>query len=139
MIRVPKLCAALSAVSLLTLATVSSAQPRPEYTWGFEDGTLSGWTAAGDAFANQPTFGNNVVIRRPGESPGQDGDWWLGTYENHPSNSVQVCCAKNSGVVRSEVNSHALALAPFSQNSNFAGLAGCGHAHDTQVKPRGLF
>ena len=50
-----------------------------------------------------------------------------------------MCCAKNSGVVRRDVNSHALALAPFSQNSNFSGFSGCGHAHDTQVKPRGLF
>jgi hypothetical protein len=88
MIRVPNFCARLLATSVLALASAAQAQPRPEYTWGFEDGTLSGWTAAGDAFANQPTFGNNVVIRRPGESPGQDGDWWLGTYENHPSNAV---------------------------------------------------
>ena len=53
-------------------------------SWDFEDGTLRGWTATGTAFAHQPTFGNNIVSRRPGESVGQQGNYWIGTYENHP-------------------------------------------------------
>src|SRR5579875_4064913 len=61
------------------------------------------------------------------------------SWSLHVRNSAQVCCAKNSGVVRKLVSSHALAFAPFSQNSNLAGFSGWGHAHDTQVKPRGLF
>ena len=71
---------------LALTATAAGAQPRL-YTWDFDDGTLQGWSATGAAFVNQPTFGNNVVVRRPGESPGQDGNYWIGSYENHPNNA----------------------------------------------------
>src|SRR4051812_35368669 len=74
------------ATILAVTATAAGAQSRL-YTWDFDDGTLQRWTATGPAFANQPTFGNNVVVRRPGESPGHDGDGWIGTYENHPDNA----------------------------------------------------
>src|SRR5690625_1619188 len=61
------------------------------------------------------------------------------SWSLHSRSSATVCPAKNSGVVRRLVNSQALALAPFSQNSNLYGCAGCGQAQDTQVKPPGLF
>lgn len=84
----------------------AAAPPLPN--WGFEY-ELVGWTAEGQAFANQPTIGNNVkVARRPadGQAPptlggdywvnawqdfvdgplpiGHKGAAWIGTYEDHP-------------------------------------------------------
>jgi hypothetical protein len=55
--------------------------------WGFETGALQGWSRSGSAFDSQPTFGNNIEPRRPGERPGQAGDWWIGTFENRPGSA----------------------------------------------------
>ena len=52
---------------------------------------------------------------------------------------MSVWAAKNSGVVRAVVISHAVALAPFSQNSNGSGCAGLDQAQLTHWKPSGLF
>jgi hypothetical protein len=66
--------------------------------WDFENG-LRGWTATGTAFANQPTYGDNVSITRvngrmvslggdywKGPYPvGVHGNYWIGTYEKRPS------------------------------------------------------
>lgn len=65
--------------------------------WDFEEGALDGWMRTGDAFANQPTFGNNIEQRRPGETPGQFGQWWIGTYENRPSPSAPVGQVQGDG------------------------------------------
>ena len=50
------------------------------------------------------------------------------------SSSLTLCLAKNSGPQRNEVFSHAVALAPFSQNDS--GREGCGlaQAQLTQAK-----
>jgi hypothetical protein len=52
----------------------------------FEDGTgsLVGWTKTGNAFDNQPTYGDNLSVRRPGIRVNHHGDFWIGTYENRP-------------------------------------------------------
>ena len=69
--------------------------------WDFEDG-LAGWTATGDAFASQPTLGDNVTTARVRTEMtlargGIGGDYWrrvpypighhleawIGTAENH--------------------------------------------------------
>jgi hypothetical protein len=81
-------------------------QPVPDSlgsNWDFEEG-LDGWTPTGEAFANQPTLGDNVVAARVRadmtlERGGIGGDYWkrvpypighhldawVGTYENHPA------------------------------------------------------
>jgi ethanolamine ammonia-lyase large subunit len=48
---------ALDGETLLVGAQASSAVGVT--TWDFETGDLSGWTASGTAFANQPTYGDN--------------------------------------------------------------------------------
>ena len=47
----------------------------------FESGTLENWTASGPAFERQPTKGDNPAARDR-ESSKQQGDYWIGTYEN---------------------------------------------------------
>jgi hypothetical protein len=78
--RVRRLCLLLLAGLIPTAVNAQPAQ-----NWSFEDGTLQGWTATGYAFSGQPTFGNNLTPRRPGESPGQEGNYWIGTFENRNS------------------------------------------------------
>ncbi len=65
-----------------------------ENNWDFEAGNLSFWVAAGDAFKNQPTYGDSVTTARVRpvtlggdywDVPypiGQHGDYWVGTAEN---------------------------------------------------------
>ncbi|XP_022802831.1 uncharacterized protein LOC111340271 [Stylophora pistillata] len=53
----------------------------------FENG-LRGWVAVGEAFQNQPTFGDNPTARNRGQPAHQQGDWWIGGYENRPSESA---------------------------------------------------
>ncbi|QJE98243.1 glycoside hydrolase family 32 protein [Luteolibacter luteus] len=48
----------------------------------FEAGTLANWTASGDAFTRQPTFGDNTLARG-NVSCGKQGDYWIGTFENY--------------------------------------------------------
>lgn len=63
---------------------VSASAPADEPPFpnaSFEMGTLDGWTATGEAFATQPTRGDNPAARGR-ESAAADGDWWVGTYEN---------------------------------------------------------
>lgn len=69
--------------------------------WGFETGTLQGWKAEGDAFQFQPTFGDNIAARIPGESSGASGAYWIGTYEmrtgeQYPAGAVQGDAAQGS-------------------------------------------
>jgi hypothetical protein len=69
--------------------------PATANCWDFEDGTLQGWTATGDAFTEQPTYGDNVSAARVMQSdtlkPGQTttryadlqaigGDYWNGPF-----------------------------------------------------------
>lgn len=50
---------------------------------GFEDGTLKDWTAAGDAFQDQPVEGDIDPKRKAGEGKKAypDGRFWVGGYE----------------------------------------------------------
>lgn len=83
---------------LLSLAFAAPAAPpaptppegvRPVGTAGkplnldFEDGTLTHWTATGDAFKDQPVKGDTVAARRPGEKSGHQGEFWVGGFEKH--------------------------------------------------------
>jgi putative membrane-bound dehydrogenase-like protein len=47
----------------------------------FERGTLSRWTATGDAFRGQPIIGDTVKSRRADMTSGHDGEYWIGGFE----------------------------------------------------------
>ena len=50
---------------------------------------MSGWKRNGTAFNNQPTFGDNPTARKLTTHPAnQQGDWWIGGYENRPSKAA---------------------------------------------------
>lgn len=56
-------------------------------TFDFESGILA-WKKNGSAFNNQPTYGDNPTARNKGQRANQQGDWWIGGYEDRRSKSV---------------------------------------------------
>jgi len=50
----------------------------------FEDG-IGGWEKTGTAFNNQPTYGDNPTARGYSSPANQQGDWWIGGFEDRPS------------------------------------------------------
>ena len=56
----------------------------------FEDGpaSLKDWGRTGTAFNNQPTYGDNVKARKKDQVANNQGDYWIGTYENRPDNKT---------------------------------------------------
>ena len=78
----------LAAVLTLSLLPALTLRAQEGTNWGFEDGTIDGWFVvpdSGPAFANQPTYGPNTTARRPDQPPNQEGDYWIGTYEDRSS------------------------------------------------------
>ena len=61
----------------------------------FEDG-IDGWLKTGAAFDNQPTFGDNPTARSR-EPAHQQGDWWIGGYEDRPSKEAPAGTTKGDG------------------------------------------
>lgn len=55
-----------------------------ECEFHFENGNIRDWIKTGSAFDNQPTFGDNPTARNRGQPANQQGDWWIGTFEDHP-------------------------------------------------------
>lgn len=72
----------LSILSLLVVANVSMAGDLLFPNSNFETGTLVGWTADGEAFAVQPTKGDNPAARNR-ESASHEGEYWIGTFERY--------------------------------------------------------
>jgi beta-lactam-binding protein with PASTA domain len=74
----------------------SQLQAASGVTLDFETGDLRGWTASGNAFATQPTFGDNSRARGS-EPANQQGDFWIGTFENHPRDGPRPGAAQGDG------------------------------------------
>ena len=62
----------------------------------FESG-LDGWVKTGIAFENQPTFGDNPTARNRGQPAQQQGDWWIGGFEDRPSKSAPAGKTQGDG------------------------------------------
>jgi len=91
---------------LLASNETQTANPLP-FTMGFEDGDLRGWTVSGQAFANQPTLGDNCAAR--GREPSNhQGDWWIGGYEDYQGKPGQ-----SAGDVKGDEFTGTLTSAPF--------------------------
>jgi len=48
-------------------------------------------------FDNQPTFGDNPKARSRGQPSKHQGDWWIGGYENRPSEEAQAGATQGDG------------------------------------------
>ncbi len=108
--------------------------PAPELNidnFGFERG-LDGWTKTGNAFDDQPTWGDNVAAHRvingsTAQSMPLGGDYWhdvsypvghkgtrwIGTYEKRPNQNVAA------GTTAGDGRTGTLTSKPFSTNKNF--------------------
>jgi len=56
---------------------------------GFEDGTLGGWTATGDAFTGLPAPADAVAKRKRRDASNAAGRHWVGTYEPRHSDETR--------------------------------------------------
>ncbi len=63
--------------------TSQAFERRMTSLWSFEDGTLTGWEASGDAFSHQPTFSDGAKVRK--QLTGHAGKFFVGTYEARPN------------------------------------------------------
>ena len=62
----------------------------------FEAGS-HGWKRTGTAFNNQPTYGDNPTARNRGQPANQQGDWWIGGFENRPSKAATAGAVQGDG------------------------------------------
>ena len=62
----------------------------------FEAGS-HGWKRTGTALNNQTTYGDNPTARNEGEPANQQGDWWIGGYENRPSKAATPRAVQRDG------------------------------------------
>ena len=61
----------------------------------FEAGA-HGWKRTGTAFNNQPTYGDNLTARGA-DLANQQGDWWIGGFENRPSKAATPGAVQGDG------------------------------------------
>ncbi|NJD91157.1 MAG: hypothetical protein FIA91_06545 [Geobacter sp.] len=102
-------------------------EERADITWDFETGDLRGWTAEGEAFRYQPTYGDNPTARHRGQPSQHQGDYWIGGYERCQSPDC------NAGAVQGDGPQGTLTSAPFSVDSpsiSFLIGGGCDLAHE---------
>ncbi len=52
-----------------------------DLNFGFESGSLAGWTVTGDAFKNQPVNRDGIAGRWPGQTSQKQGDFFIGGFE----------------------------------------------------------
>lgn len=115
---------------LLILSVVAGHTQEFPFTLDFEEGTLNGWTSTGNAFATQPTYGDNPTARRRGQPANHQGRYWIGTYENY-----RVPGRQQAGMIQGDEPRGTLVSAPFiipKGRLNF--LVGGGSGFETRVE-----
>ena len=58
---------------------------------------MHGWKKTGTAFNNQPTYGDNLTERKRGQPAKQQGEWWIGGFENRPSKAATPGAVQGDG------------------------------------------
>ena len=112
---------------LLLLLTNLHALP---FTTDFETGDLRGWSQTGTAFAHQPTFGDNVAVRKGNDRSNHQGRYWIGTYEKY-----QGKAGEKPGSVQGDGPTGRLLSRPFTLSSNrLSFLVGGGKGFKTRVE-----
>jgi M6 family metalloprotease-like protein len=77
-------------VHLSTLCAATCLLCADDFTTDFESGYLRGWTKTGTAFDFQPTRGDNPTARGRGQPAQNEGQWWVGTYEQYQGQTGQI-------------------------------------------------
>lgn len=97
----------------------------------FEMGDLTGWNAEGTAFNNQPTRGDNAVLRENGIKPARpQGTWWIGTYEAYQGKEGQ-----SAGAVQKDGPTGVLRSNPFDISGTVISYrVGGGNSKDVSVR-----
>lgn len=69
----------------------------------FENGVISNWTQKGEAFRQQPTYGDTIFLREKRRLTGINGKWWISSIEIHPHEGAERRVGSRSleGVVTS--------------------------------------
>ncbi len=115
--------------ALLALSRPAGAQTFP-FTLDFEQGTLYGWTTTGNAFAFQPTRGDNPTARERGQPSNHQGDYWIGTFEKYQGRRGQ-----HPGDIQGDDPRGSLTSAPFSiPRGRLTFLVGGGSSSQTRVE-----
>lgn len=115
--------------ALLALSSPAAAQTFP-FTLDFEQGTLYGWTTTGNAFAFQPTLGDNPTARERGHPSNHRGNYWIGTFEKYQGRRGQ-----NPGDIQGDDPRGSLTSAPFSiPRGQLTFLNGGGSSSQTRVE-----
>jgi fructan beta-fructosidase len=95
----------------------------------FETGTLKNWKAEGNAFAVQPTKGDNPKARGRGDHAKPQGSYWIGTYEAYDGKKGKPGQTQGDGLTGKLTSSEFTISADF---INF--MAGAGAHKDTSVR-----
>ena len=75
----------------------------------FEMGDLGNWYAEGDAFAAQPTKGDNVAVRKKNtKRAAPQGEYWIGTHERYQGKEGET-----AGAVQEDAPKGVLYSVPF--------------------------
>jgi beta-lactam-binding protein with PASTA domain len=115
--------------ALLGLSCPVGAQTFP-FSLDFEQGTLYGWTTSGDAFAFQPTLGDNPTARQRGQPSNHQGNYWIGTFEKYQGKRSQ-----NPGDIQGDDPRGSLTSAPFFiPRGRLTFLVGGGSSSRTRVE-----
>ncbi len=72
------------------------------FNFGFETGDLTDWTAEGEAFEFQPTWGDNPTARGRGQASEHAGDWWLGLYEAYQGPEIGEALGQVAGAIQGD-------------------------------------
>ena len=81
----------------------------------------------GNAFNNQPTYGDNSFERSRGHAK-HEGNWWIGGYENRPSPSHQA------GATQSDVPQGTMTSPCFGINGNSLRFLIGGGCHVNEIR-----
>ena len=117
-------------VTLIAAGAVAAVETTPLFeNSDFETGTLKNWTAEGNAFATQPTKGDNPKARGRGDHAKPRGSYWIGTYEAYDGKKGKA------GATHGDGPTGRLTSSEFAIQKDFINfLAGAGAHKETCVR-----
>lgn len=96
------LIAPVTALLMAGLLALPASALSKSFNFGFETGDLTDWTADGEAFEFQPTWGDNPTARGRGQASEHAGDWWLGLYETYQGPEIGEALGQVAGAIQGD-------------------------------------